>query len=731
MKLERRKFLQGLMMLGIGPKLWGGIPTFRQWTRHQSAFAATTSRKLALLVGINQYTPLTPRSDGTLANLAGCVTDVELQKELLIGRYGFQSEDIVTLTDAQATRDQIETAFVEHLIQQAQAGDGVVFHFSGYSSRIYPASEKNSHTQAADWGILPSDGLDSDNHRQDLWRETLFLLARSLATDKITMIFDSSYYWPAQSLQGNFRIRSSALPGESPSAAEVAFQSQLLASAKDKGKLTRANPPGVIITATEPEQIAVEFEGHGFSAGLLTYSLTQYLWEVTPPIRVITALHRINEAIAPLINQSPLQSQYGNKTSTVVYGDTPHPVFGAEAKVDSVEEGANTLAITINLTGLSPLVLQHGLINSCFQVISQKQETDLPETLIQVTERTGLKAQATRLTPDSKIQAGELLQEVIRAIPRHLGLIIALDQQLDRIERVDATSAFAAIANVTEVINAGEHPADCVLGKQAGSYALFTEGGNLLFRAGEGSTAAIKSAIAQFTPKLDQLLAIKYWNLTENEQSSRLGFKATLSVGQGTKTLPILEHATARYLGNPASLITPPLSIANSLETAGIATVAKGSNLHYQLGNSSDQPIYILIMGIDANGKAIAWYSPNPVNPLAPNQTQHIPGVNTTVSWRVSGNSGLAQIRVIASVNPFTQTRQVLGANQPNALSSNGNEQLAQIVEIKNPLLVAQSLLADLHSNRAMSSTMNNNTSDFYCLEMKSWATLNFIYQII
>ncbi len=735
MKLERRKFLQGLMMIGIIPGLGQAIPTFGQLNRYQSALAATNPRKLALFVGIDKYSHLNSSSGSSLVNLQGCVTDVELQKELLIGRYGFQTEDIVTLTDAQATRDQIETAFTEHLINQAQAGDVVIFHFSGYGSRVKTPSRTDPNLQTEELGFLPSDGFDAENIRNDLLQQTLMLLARSLATDKVTMIFDSSHHWPAQNLHGNLRIRSSSLLAESANAAEVAFQDKLLASVKATGKLTRTNPPGVMIMAANPEQVAVELNGHGFSAGLLTYCLTQYLWEVTPPTRVITTLHQTNNAIAPILNKQQPQSQYGKNASPVIYGELPSNPLGAEAKVNKVEEVANTLDITLKLTGLSPLVLNHGLINSCFQVIPQETATDQPEALIQVTERTGLNAKATLLTPAIMIQAGQLLQEVIRAIPRHLGLTIALDQQLDRIERVDATSALSAIAQVTEVINAGEQPADCILGKQDGSYALFTEGGNLLLRAGEGSTAAIKSAIAKLTPKLEQILATKYWNLTENKQASRLGLKATLSLMQGTKTVPILEQSTYRYSenhsDNSAGLSNSKSLKANLTETEGIVTVAAGSNLQYQLENISDQPIYVLIVGIDANGKAIAWSSPDQVHPIAPNQTQNIPALNSSVSWRVAGNSGLAQIRVIASINPFASTWQVLATHQPNLLTLEANDQSAQILEIKNPLLIAQSLLTDLHSNRAVSSTMNNNSSDCYSLEMESWATLNFIYQII
>jgi hypothetical protein len=125
--MKRRDFLgrvaQAIAALGLTDAGW-----LRLGDRYYQALAQPTRRKLALLVGINQYPYIQP--------LSGCLTDVELQRELLIHRFGFQGTDILTLTEQQATRQQIETAFLEHLTKQAQPGDVVVFHFSGYGRRV-------------------------------------------------------------------------------------------------------------------------------------------------------------------------------------------------------------------------------------------------------------------------------------------------------------------------------------------------------------------------------------------------------------------------------------------------------------------------------------------------------------------------------------------------------------------------------------------------------------------
>jgi hypothetical protein len=133
----------------------------------------------------------------------------------LIHRFGFNASDILTLTDSQATRENIETAFIEHLTEQAKAGDVVVFHFSGYGSRVKMASprqevrgnreEEESELPLASrlWppayevnslvpvdGILPTKVAPVAN---DLLEETLVLLLRSLATDHVTTVLDTSH----------------------------------------------------------------------------------------------------------------------------------------------------------------------------------------------------------------------------------------------------------------------------------------------------------------------------------------------------------------------------------------------------------------------------------------------------------------------------------------------------------------------------------------------------------
>jgi len=742
MKLDRRRFLQGFLTWGVSPSVLLGLPLFTSISGYQSALASTNPRKLALLVGINRYSSLNSHnidSKFSYTDLQGCLTDVELQRELLIERYGFQAIDILTLTNAQATRENIETAFVEHLVHQAQAGDGVIFHFSGYGSRIKipslsaPTALSPSFEEIL--GFLPSDGLTSEQIRNDLLQESLFLLARSLKTDKVTMVLDCSHGESVSSFQGNLRTRSCLISADSPSPQEIDFQSPITTSTKTLGKTNNANPPGILLSATSPQKVAVEFLGDGFSAGLFTYSLTQSLWQITPARRVITVLNQVDEAITTDMGkyQEP-QVLFPKNASSLIYGTSSQLSQGSEAVIEKILEPASSKLVSIRFTGISPLVLEYGVLNSCFRVISDANPDSSENIFLQVTEQAGRRAKALLLNSKVTLLGKEPLQEMIRAIPRHLGLTVALDSQFDRIERVDATSAFSAIATVTGVINAGEQSADCVLGKKAGGYGLFTEGGRLLFSAGKGNIEAIKSIIGKLNPKLEQVLAKKCWDLTANEHSSRLGLRATLAVLQDSKAIAVLTKETGRYdfsiNSAPGIQGIQPKPIKSS-ETLGLVSLTSGSHLQYRLENYQEQPLYFVILGIDANGKAIAWYPGEQPESIPPQQSQIIPDPSNAISWRVPSNGGLAQIQVIASLQPFQQFWEALAENLPNLTSPDAISHPAQILEIKNPLAIAQSLLEDLHRNSAVSSTMINNTTDYYALDMTTWATLNLIYQVI
>ena len=301
--INRRHFLQfaGSTLASIG---LSQLDLFRQGvhdsaSRYGRVLAQSTPRKLALLVGVNDY-------PGEISNLQGCLTDVELQRELLVHRYGFNPKDILIVSDNEALKPNRETileAFKTHLIAQAKPGDVVVFHFSGHGSLVRdpkPLSElivnengtlkRVQNKSQLNGTLVPFDRATANPDQvQDIMGQSLFLLTYRLNTDNVTIVLDSCH--SGGGTRGNvlFRAVGSRMDGKnyaSPSPGELEFQKQLIKDAglseSDVKKLrSQGIAKGVAIGSANYDQLAADapFDGGAFYAGAFTYLLTRYLWQ--------------------------------------------------------------------------------------------------------------------------------------------------------------------------------------------------------------------------------------------------------------------------------------------------------------------------------------------------------------------------------------------------------------------------------------------------------------------
>lgn len=772
MGLNRRTFLQrailALASLGVSEaalSLVGeqslAVPIL---DRYFQALAQPGGRKLALLVGINQY----PQSTA----LSGCITDVELQRELLVHRFGFNPSNVLTLTDNQATRENIETAFIEHLTKQAKAEDVVVFHFSGYGSQVKVSESETDSPLGLSNSLVPVDsrlatkGAATDN---DLLEETLILLLRSLATTQVTTVLDTSYTPVANLLQGNLRVRSSPNPpSQHLSPGELAFQEQLLLRLKSLDQSKSAQLPGIVLAAASPDQPATEALWNGFSAGLFTYALTQYLWQASPATTVQVSLSRAASTVKQLVGkeqQPTLLGQKNRDSPLFAYYLPLDPSLGADGVVTAVEESGK---IQLWLAGLPATVLEYYGSNSLLSLAppqsaqwSQAEEkSNSPQ--LQLRSKEGLKGFAkvvstTSLIENYPLAVGQLVRESVRVLPRHLGLSLALDAGLKRIERVDATSAFANIPSVSAVVVAGEQPADYLFGPVAttaslekGDVSIHTGGYGLFYLDSEPirntkgvAGEAVKSSVNRLTPKLRALLAAKLLRLTANEGSSLLGVRASLEKVAPQATV-VMQRETLRATGAAQNLKEGQKQLMAGMGEATVPSLPIGSRVRYRLENFSDSKVYFMLLGFDAGGNAIALYpiqssedtqGDNPPTlvdaVIAPAKSLKLPQSVVIADWVVSGFSGLAEMQLICSRTPFK------GAIAMLESSRNLKAESDQIGDLSNPLEVAQAILQDLHSGSAMLGTSasdsdgTNLVSDAYALNVKAWATLSFIYQVV
>jgi len=736
-----------LAALGISEAGW-----LRLGSRYYQALAQPSPSKLALLVGVNQY-PQTPA-------LTGCLTDVELQRELLIHRFGFKPQDILTLTDQQASRQQIETAFLEHLIGQAQPGDVVVFHFSGYGRRVQLETSKTGVFNS----LIPVNGVvtSADNSvANDLLEETLWQLLRSLPTNRVTTILDTSYNAASKDLQGNLRIRARPqLIVQSQLLQEQPLRQQDEGSLFDEVKLRSVvprwfefvdqPPPGIVLRAARSSQLATEAQWSGFSAGLFTYALTQYLWEAAPATSVQVSLSRVTGAVEqlgakqqPALNEQKIQQQ-----SELTYYLRPDTNVSSDGVVIAVADDGNTAELW--LAGLPLPVLESYAVDSLLNIVTPTVtdgEASSPPLQLQIESRTGLTAKAQRLLGNdgtNSLQVGQLVQESIRVLPRNVDLVIALDAGLERIERVDATSAFAAIPHISTV-KAGDQPADYLFGRvQDGNslesptsaankpslsrYGLFSRSQELIPDTAGEPGEAVKVAVHRLAPKLQTLLAAKLWRLTTNEGSSRLGVRATLEM-IATKEQVLMQRETLHWSQNTTSKATE----------GNIPTVSIGSRIQYRVHNDSEHPIYLLLLGLDSSKSAIALYPIASVDAavaaetkpslkelsVAPHETLIVPQTSVDFEWVIHGPPGVAETQLIFSRANFPQTMAAL------AVSMHHREAKEQIGPLVNPLEVAQAVLQDLHQASAVKTEPVGSATDSYALNVNIWAGLSFIYQVV
>lgn len=739
MGLTRQEFLRaaGLLLAGCGLSetgllVWGG--------RCQRMLAQSTRRKLALLVGINQY-------PSPLPALAGCLTDVELQRELLTHRFGFAPQDIQILTDQEATRSNIETAFTTHLTEQARPGDVVVFHFSGYGHRL-PAQQLGGEMNEQN-ALIPVDGWWGDATYtvgliNDLLTDTLLLLLRSLPTDQITTILDAGYTYPDRPLLGNWRLRSRPVPGQGKLApAEREVRSRLLAQTQLSADQVRVQwrsgqVPGVMLSATQPLQTALEFQGRGISAGVFTTALTQHLWQASEPTTLWISLNR---------TVSNVQRQVGPQQQPRLTGQAVQQPFlpGFDLGLTPAAEGV-VLDVDaqgqakLGLGGLSARVLAQLQAGSVFALLPHPPSGNVVPVL-PPDQRPYLQLQAIggpivkgNVLAAGELQAGQLLQEVVRVLPGKISLVIAAAPSLTKIERVDAISALSGLGQVVSV-SEGELGADFLLVKisdpsldtepstrPGDRYGLCSPAGQVLENTLGAPAEAIKSAIQRLSPRLSALLGQKLLGLTMNDGSSRLGVSAALEMVAPTGR--ILQRLTTTRAPNPH----PPFTLLEPTQAeSGGLTLPVDSPIRYRVQNHSDRPLYLILLGLNLNAEPFVWTTPPLLTgPEAVAKLPIPPGAILTLPERIVRQaSSEVTTFLVFSHQPFQQTLSLLSTDW---LPSAEDEQR---VSLGTYLQLAQALLADLDQHSLAARQNFSVSNDLRAFDVEAWATLSFSYRVV
>ncbi|NET35523.1 MAG: DUF4384 domain-containing protein [Cyanothece sp. SIO1E1] len=434
--------------------------------RYARVLAQPTRRKRALLVGINDY----PKQS-IFTDLKGCVTDVDLQRELLIHRFGFCDADIEVLTNEKASRSNILNAFEECLIKPCQEGDVVVFHFSGHGRRVIDPVPVRTLIGDTDprfnSTLVPADDfpIREDRRVSDIMGKTLFLLTSAIKTSNVTIVLDTCY--AGGGVRGNARVRS---PGDifdlRASQEELDYQQDLLSKLDIDGdqfaKLRDIGiAKGIVIAAAQGNQKAVDASFDQFYAGAFTYFLTQFLWHEAESIESVIAnttlnLQKNNFKQYPLGCVAPAQCNFSQTRSQ------PQPIYFVDPReIDNVpaeavllsNQGSDRALIWLGGSNAHSIVA-YGK-DAEFSLAGQAGQDD---PRIKVLSRSGLIAEVRLPHP---LPRGTRFQEAARVVPRNVTLRIGLDPSLQR-EAITAQQSF-------EDLRLGNH-FELILAQDNGAY---------------------------------------------------------------------------------------------------------------------------------------------------------------------------------------------------------------------------------------------------------------------
>jgi hypothetical protein len=715
MKFTRRSFLQGasLSLASLSGFFPDVILAPNPSNQYGKILAQATPRKLALLIGINQYSQAN--------SLHGCLTDVDLQRELLIHRFQFQPNDIVTLTNEQATRQGILTAFTEHLTKQVKENDVVVVHFSGYGRQIQLPLEETIANSLITYDSLVTDSADQPLN--DILLNTLIGLCESLKTNKYTLVLDTSYQPTSLALVNKLGLRAYSPKNQQLpiiSEPELSFQQQLQNQLRSKANYSQLS--GLIISTTD--NMATEVTSHNFNAGLFSYYLTQSLWQGLPQSNNLTIMQNVSSQLAlatfngekinyippSKINLSPYYLPLLNNTK----GDAIITKFTPPNNVE------------LKLLGFPLFLLSNYHINSYLNAELEQNK----QILVQLTSITGNKAKGIILNFDkNQPWEGLILRECLRVINRNAGLRIALDDSLEKIEKVDATSALSAIGNIESVANLGDNIADCILGKfqdhshKIDSYSLFSITGVLLPNTTTKTPLeAVSTAVKRLSSSLKKILAEKLLHLTLNQNSSLLAVNLNLQINYNNKSFQIQKNTIN-------SQFKQQTIKSNQLENNNkqlLINIPLGSELQVTINNNENQDdLYFLLLGINSTQGMEIYFSPDK-NRITAGEAIIIPTHDNPLKWIVNSSKGIGELIVICAKSPFTKTLNTLYKN------TNFNQDKEQIISLENPVMIAQSILEDLHGGNKNKNLVNNlNLSEVYALDVANWASFNFVYEIV
>jgi len=256
-----------LVLVGASAGSWASAP-------EQTATREPNTRpRLALLIGIQSYPQL-----GAHRQLNGSRNDVSLVSTLLVDRFGFRPDQVVTLLDDGATGASIRREMgrlVERLGRVSADGPAaqVVFYFSGHGSRVPDQEEGHpdcDEEDGLDETLVPYDA-DEEGGDQDIRDDELHHFVEAVCSRgaaRVWAVLDCCH--SGTGVRGATTIRR--------------LERNVVAQAPTSGEPRRIKPKrlpdeAVVLSACRASEVEPEYRESDRSYGLLTRFLVEALRE--------------------------------------------------------------------------------------------------------------------------------------------------------------------------------------------------------------------------------------------------------------------------------------------------------------------------------------------------------------------------------------------------------------------------------------------------------------------
>lgn len=674
------------------------------------ALAQDTPRKRALLIGINEYPEPT-------ANLYGCLTDVDLQRELLIHRFGFNPSDILELSDRtpdKPTRANILQAFEEELIAGTKPGDVVVVHYSGHGSKMIDLRPLRSDGMVGT--ILPSDppGPAGEGAAPDISGRSLFLLSKLIPTETLTLVLDSCF--SGSSTRGNALVRSanghfSRAGFSTPlSTAEIDDQERWLARLNlslQEFETLRAQgiAKGLAIGSALGSQTALDMPMDGFSVGAFTYLLTRYLWQAAGDVSAAelyedlllstTALAAKGGYVqAPSFEAQPEQ----NKTQPFYFA----PMARRSAEAVITEQEGETVRFWlggVSSYGLPTATTRFSAIDDQGQSVGEVQYLD----------RQGLRGVGRWVKGDrAQIRSGLLLREQIIGVPTHLKLRLGIDESLQT-DRAELEAAIADQMRIVELVPVNpQTPLDYFLGRltaevqfqlqmqglptlpSVGSIGLFGPTLSPLVELFGPAEESPTQAIARLRPRLVSLLIGLILQQVQTGAVSSLRVSARVRDRESRQLIRAVATRGAQEAG---------LQVEGDRESrkAGIER-----SVEIELINGEPENLYMGAIAVSTAGDItvlhpVTWDAPDDAALVRRNSTQVIPRPEDGVDLVTQGPPGSLEVMIFASQQPLRSFLQGL----QRVAAQRGTRKGFVPLDGEESLATLENLLRDLDPSRS------------------------------